>query len=117
MNKIKRIVLTLCAVLFIVGVAFGADTNVTTTAGSNVTTIGSAMPTDNTTTGNMTGNVTVTPVETTIEQTVTAVETTTVETATETPTGTPVNTPKSPGFEIVGAIMVLSTLYIIGKRR
>jgi PGF-CTERM protein len=109
MKKQYRIIFALCVTaLFVLGVAFGAtnltknftDVNETNENETNATEIALE-----------TGNASVMPVNTTVEP-ATVLETTIEPTI-------PASTPKpSPGFGILVAIVVvLSAIYIRGKRR
>ncbi len=107
MKKQYGIILALCVIsTFFVGIAFGATnganmstTNVTKTNITGANTTDSVQPV-NTTIKPVTTTAPVTPDRTTIQPTV------------------PASTPKpSPGFGIVVTTVVLSILYVYGKRR
>lgn len=109
----------------------GNDSNVTTTptvTAKYATATYSPYPTATKTvtkTPNMTvtPNMTETPNQTTTiqptvtEMAITPIKTVAIETVSPTKAATPIPTPKSPGFEIVTAIFVLSAIYILGRRR
>lgn len=121
MKNMYSVLALFATVLFIMSIAGMAATNNTTSNVSGTPTVtGSPTQTftsQSTVTGGPTATITSQPTPTEpakVTKTIPAEPTKAVE-PTETPV--PTATPKSPGFGIVGAIIVLSAIYLIGKRR
>lgn len=118
MSRVYRIVLTLCVIALLTGIAFGNSTNDTGNATKNNGTDKNVTNTTGPVTKN-TANVTSAPtvVGTTAKVTETTTKPTTAAPTTIKPTA-PKETPKeTPGFGMVAAIGIISVVYIFGKKR